>query len=151
MAALFALAQKPAGGAVVISEDVGILQEFVGRDHGLEFLLRNEKIFLAVLFASPLRPRGVGNRKVEALDHLEQFVDQGRFPRSRRRRHNEDDAHSRFCTCSRAFSISDLISKPASVIFKASPAKPEVFESRVLASRFISCNRKSIFLPTSPA
>ena len=30
------------------------------------------------------------------------------------------------------------------------PARPEVFESSVLASRFISCSRKSSFLPISP-
>ena len=58
--------------------------------------------------------------------------------------------HSMFCTCSRAFSISAFIASPSSVIFRASPASPEVLESSVLASRFISCNRKSSFLPTSP-
>src|ERR1039458_9021535 len=84
-------------------------------------------------------------------NHLEQFVHQRGFTRTRWRGNNVNDAHSRFCTCSRDFSISDFISKPISVTFKASPARPEVFESRVFASRFISCSRKSIFLPTSPS
>src|SRR5208337_5527515 len=118
--------------------------------HGFKFFSRDEEIFLAVLFASTRRARGVRNREVQVTNHLEQFVHQRRFTRTRWRGNNVNDAHSRFCTCSRDFSISDFISRPISVTFKASPARPEVLESIVLASRFISCNKKSIFLPTSP-
>ena len=82
---------------------------------------------------------------------LAQFVGERRLARTGRRRDDEDDsAHSRFCTCSRAFSISDFMARPSSVMRSASPATPVVFDNRVLASRFISCSRKSSFLPTSP-
>ena len=56
-----------------------------------------------------------------------------------------------FCTCSRSFSISDLISSASCVISRPSASLPGVFESSVLVSRCISCRRKSSFLPTSAA
>src|SRR5580658_7167328 len=170
MATRLGLAQKPLRRAVVVSKNQRVLEKFVVHDHGLKFLFGHKGIFLAVLFAATRRARGVRDREIQIMNHLEQFIHQRGFARAGRRRNNVDDAHSekahsndvhsnnvhskkahsRFCTCSRDFSISDFISRPISVTFKASPAKPEVFESMVLASRFISWSRKSIFLPTSP-
>src|SRR5208337_654723 len=153
---VFRFMQKPPRRAVIlaahffVSKNLRVLQKLIGCDHGFKFFPGDEKIFLAVLFASPRRARCVRDREVQMTNHLEQFVHQRGFARTRGRGNNVNDAHSRFCTCSRDFSISDFISSPISVIFKASPARPEVFESSVLASRFISCSRKSSFLPTSP-
>ena len=52
VSALFALAQEALRRAVVVAKDAGMFQEFVGRDHRLEFRLQNKEIFLAVFFAS---------------------------------------------------------------------------------------------------
>src|SRR6201999_2269324 len=46
------------------------------------------------------------------------------------------ECYSRFCTCSRAFSISDFIPRPKSVMREPFPLTPPVFESSVFASRF---------------
>ena len=57
-----------------------------------------------------------------------------------------------FCTCSRNFSISDLISSAQARDFQSFALRcPGVFESSVFDSRCISCSRKSSFLPTSAA
>src|SRR5215469_4279801 len=147
---LLGLAQEPARRAVVVAEHVGVLEELVVAHHAFEFLAGNKEIFAPVLLAPPGLARSVGDREIQALDQAAQLIDQGRFSGARWRRDDEDRAHSTFCTCSRDFSISDLMDRPISVICSASPARPEVFDSRVLASRFISCSRKSSFLPTSP-
>src|SRR5579859_2566330 len=107
-------------------------------------------ILLAVLFAAPRCPGGVRDREIEIGDKVQQLVDQSRLSRARGRRddvnnRNISRAHSRFCTCSRDFSISAFMASPASVILRASPARPDVLESSVLASRFISWKRKSNF------
>ena len=47
-------------------------------------------------------------------------------------------------------SILVLISSPSAVIRTPGSPAPEVFESVVFVSRFISCNKKSSFLPSSP-
>ena len=52
--------------------------------------------------------------------------------------------------CSRIFSIAALAASASSVIFSPASPAPLVFERIVLVSRFISCSRKSSFLPTSP-
>src|SRR5206468_12616160 len=44
-------------------------------------------------------------------------------------------AHSMFCTCSRSFSISALISSASPVIASASFSTPGVLDNRVFASR----------------
>ncbi len=54
--------------------------------------------------------------------------------------------YSTFCTCSRIFSSSALAAMISSETFK-----PSAFEPIVLTSRFISCSRKSSFLPTGSA
>ena len=59
--------------------------------------------------------------------------------------------HSTFCACSRSFSMSDLTSSARPVIARPSDSTPGVLDSSVFASRCISCNRKSSFLPASPA
>src|SRR5580698_5006903 len=152
---LFGLFKKQARRAVIISEDLGVLEEFIGANHLLKFGARNKVILLAILLAAARLAGSVGNGKIEVGDQLHQFGDERGFARTGRSRNNVDNrlarrAHSRFCTCSRDFSISDFMASPASVIFNASPARPEVFDSRVLASRFISWRRKSSFLPISP-
>src|ERR1700757_3252656 len=149
------LLQKPAGRAIAISVKVGMLEKFSGTHHLVEFFAGNEVVLLAILLTASGSARGKRDGEFKIRNQLEQFVDQGRLPRAGWRRDDVDQrpvgwAHSRFCTCSRDFSISAFMARPASVIFSASPASPEVFESRVLASRFISCSRKSSFLPISP-
>src|SRR5262245_50850635 len=100
-------------------------------------------IFAAVLFAAAGRTRGKRDRELQVAYVLPQLIDQRGFAGSGG---SGDDveyaAHSRFCTCSRHFSISDFICSPSSVMRSPSPATPDVFESRVLASRFSSCSRK---------
>src|SRR5580700_1883754 len=135
---------------VAMAEHVRMFEELIFLHHLLELGTRHEEIFSSVLLCPSWRPRGVRNRKLQPRYDFARFVHQRRFARTRRCRNNVDRGHSRFCTCSRAFSISAFIDNPSSVIFMASPAKPEVLDSRVLASRFISCSRKSSFLPTSP-
>src|SRR5581483_10129063 len=142
--------KKFSRGAVAVAEYVGMLQEFIPRHHFLEFRTRHKEIFSSILLLATRIARGVRDREIEAWDEPFHFIDQCRFAESRGRGNDVNRAHSRFCTCSRAFSISDLIARPISVIFSASPASPEVFESKVLASRFNSWSRKSSFLPTSP-
>src|SRR5207244_2901225 len=151
IAARLGLAQESFCGAVVISKDVGVLEELIFGDHAFEFVARDEIIFAAILLTAAGRPRGVGDGEVEVVDDLADLIDQGRLSRTRRRRDDEDERfHSTFCTCSRDFSISDFMASPNSVMRSPSPLTPAVFESSVLASRFISCSRKSSFLPTSP-
>src|SRR5262249_40466958 len=120
-------------------------------NHRFKPIARNEVIFAAVLLAATRETRGKRYRKLQMLDIFAQLIHERRLAGAGRRR---DDikcaAHSRFCTCSRHFSISDFICRPSSVMRSPSPATPEVFESSVLASRFSSCSRKSSFLPTSP-
>jgi len=150
IAVCLGLAQKPPGRAVVVSENVGVLQKFVVADHVLKLSARYEEIFPAILFAAPGSPGRIGDGEIESGDDLADFIHEGGFSRAGRRRDDVDGRHSTFCTCSRNFSISDFMTRPISVILRASPARPEVFESSVLASRFISWRRKSSFLPTSP-
>src|SRR5882762_2414383 len=156
MPLLLRLPQKAAGRAVVIAEHFRVLEKFTPLHHPLKFCARNKVILFTVLFAPARKTGSVGDREIKVGNQLEEFRNQRGFTRARRRRDDVDKwfaacrSHSRFCTCSRDFSISAFITSPASVIFKASPANPDVFESSVLASRFISCSRKSSFLPTSP-
>src|ERR687884_650218 len=107
-------------------------------------------IVFPVLLTAPKSPRRVGNGENQVGNELENLVRERGFTRARWRRDDKNEwlavvAHSRFCTCSRDFSISAFMARPASVILRASPARPEVLESRVLASRFISCSKKSSF------
>src|SRR4029077_9123009 len=110
----------------------------------------NEEILASILLATTGRSRRVGDRKLETHHLRAQLVDEGRLPGAGESREVVDVRHSTFCTCSRDFSISDFMMRPISVIFSASPARPEVFESSVWASRFISCSRNSSFLPIPP-
>src|ERR1051326_8945054 len=103
-----------------------MLKKFVASGHFVEQVSRNEEVLLAIFFITAWSTRGVRNGKIQVGDDLAHFLHQGRFSRSGGRRNNVDRAHSMFCTCSRAFSMSDLMDNPDSVIFKASPASPDV-------------------------
>src|SRR5712692_3738391 len=70
MSFLFRLTQESAGGAVVVAENVGILQKLIGPDHLLKFVMRNEVILLSVLFPAARRTCGVRNGKVEIVNQL---------------------------------------------------------------------------------
>src|SRR5215469_4193417 len=155
MSAATGIPQKLARSAIKVVVDFGMLQELSGPHHAVKLVACNEVILLAMLLAAAAGARGVGNREIKVRNKFQEFVREGRFTRTRGSRDDEDErfgrgGHSRFCTCSRDFSISAFMARPASVILRASPASPEVFESRVLASRFISCSRKSSRLPISP-
>src|SRR5579863_247527 len=162
----FCLAQHIPASSVVVAEYFGVLQKFIRVNHALELVARHEKVLLAIFLASPRQASGVGDGEVEVRNQLQQLGNQRGLARARRSGNDVNQRlvgsghsrrgdsrfciHSRFCTCSRDFSISAFMANPASVILSASPARPDVFESSVLASRFISCRRKSSFLPTSP-
>src|SRR4029077_3230375 len=143
--------QKPARGAIVVAIELGMFEKFIFADHFFKFGRRHEEVLPSVLLAGARRPGGVRDGEFQTRHNLAHLIYQRRLARTGWRRNDVDATHSMFCTCSRAFSISVLIASPISVIFSASPARPEVFESNVLASRFISCKRKSSFLPTSPS
>src|ERR1022692_2888034 len=144
--------QEPLRGSIVVAEALGVLQEFVLGQHAVALFAGDEEIFAPRLLAAARRPGGIADGEFEIGNHATDLVGERGFPRARGSRDDEDvaAAHSRFCTCSRAFSISDFMANPRPVMRNASPATPVVFDIRVLASRFISCNRKSSFFPTSP-
>src|SRR5579864_4867086 len=156
MTSVLRLSQETPGRAVIVAEDVGVFQKFVRGDHLFKFFAANKVILFLVLLASAWSSRRVRDRKIEIRNQFQQLGHQCGFTRTRRRGDDEDQrlvrngTHSRFCTCSRDFSISAFMARPASVIFSASPARPEVFDSNVFASRFISWSKKSSFLPASP-
>src|SRR5580658_309709 len=105
-----------------------MLQELALADHFLKFSSRDKIVLLPIFFAAARSPRGVGNGEIQITHRLQQLIDKCRFARTGRRRDDVDDGlmrrrtHSRFCTCSRDFSISAFMTSPASVIFSASPA-----------------------------
>src|SRR4029077_13087126 len=136
------------------SEHLCIFQKFAARHHLLEVFLGDEIVPLAVAFRTARRPRGAGNREHRSRK-LQNFFHQRGFPRTGRPGDDQHQrlrcAHSMFCTCSRSFSISDLISSARRVISSPSASLPGVFESSVFVSRWISCSRKSSFLPISEA
>src|ERR1019366_4972883 len=143
--------QEPLRGSVVVAEDRGVLQEFVLGQHAFELFAGDEEILAPRLLAAARRPGGIADGEFQTGDDAANFIGERGFPRARGSRDDEDvAAHSRFCTCSRAFSISDFMPNPRRVMRTASPATPVVFDISVLASRFISCKRKSSFFPTSP-
>src|SRR5207248_702411 len=151
IAALRCLIEHRFGCPIVVAKHIGIFKEFVVPDHSFELIAGYKVVFTAVLLASPGRARGIGNGKLQVRNKFAELIHQRGFPGAGWGGDNvENPAHSMFCTCSRHFSISDFISRPNSVMRSPSPATPEVFESRVLASRLSSCKRKSSFLPTSP-
>src|SRR5260370_3151606 len=151
LAVSFRFNEKVARSAVVVAENVGMFEQFIFANPFLKLLTGHEIIFAAVLFGAARLASGVRNGKFQVGNLLPDFIDQRGLARSGRRGDDEDRSHySMFCTSWRPFSISDFMAKPASLMRSASPARPEVLESRVLASRFISCSRKSSFLPISP-
>ena len=58
--------------------------------------------------------------------------------------------YSRFRDCSRIFSMAALAASARVRDLHGWLSAPLVLERMVLVSRFISCSRKSSFLPTSP-
>src|SRR5262249_8966419 len=104
-----------------------MLQKFTVPHHTFKFFHGHKVILLAVLLAAPGSTRGVGNGKDQVRNQFENLVGERGFARTRRCRDDIDEwlavfAHSRFCTCSRDFSISAFISRPASVVVNAFPA-----------------------------
>src|ERR1700688_935879 len=150
MSAPFGLSKDAPRRTVAMAKHVRVLQKFIFLHHLLELGTGYKEIFPPILLRPARRPSSVRNRKVQSWNDLPNFIHERGFARTRRRRDNVDGGHSRFCTCSRAFSISAFMDSPSSVIFIVSPDNPEVFDSNVFASRFISCSRKSNFFPTSP-
>jgi hypothetical protein len=71
--------------AVEIAMHLGPFEEFVARDHGLEFDVIDEMVFAAVLLARPRPARGVGDGEVNAAFLLQQQADQRGLAGSRRR------------------------------------------------------------------
>src|SRR5262249_3315397 len=148
---LLGLLQHRPRRSVIVAEHLRVLQELAPLDHGFKFAARDEVIFPAILLAAPGRAGGEGYGELQVRHILAQLIHKrGLAGAGGCRDDIEYAAHSRFCTCSRHFSISAFICRPSSVMRRPSPATPEVFESRVLASRLSSCKRKSSFLPTSP-
>src|SRR5581483_12206267 len=110
-----------------------MFQKLVAREHVLELRTRDKIVFASLPFTSPRGSRGIGDGEFQVRHNFANALHQRGFARSRGRRNDKYLRHSMFCTCSRAFSMSAFIPSPASVIFSASPARPAVFESRVLA------------------
>src|SRR5262249_28509632 len=137
----------------MFAEDPGVFEKFAARHHGIEVRLCNEIITLPAGLRRAARPCSTGNRRHSARQ-LENLLHQRGFAGAGGARDNQNQrrasslcAHSMFCTCSRSFSISALISSAKPVIARASLSTPGVLESMVLASRCISWRRKSSFLP----
>src|SRR5580704_5772069 len=149
----FRFSQTLARSAVpVLSEHLRVLQEIPALHHFLKLRLGDKIVPLAVTLRLARHPRGARNRQ-HGTGQLQYLFHQGGLPRAGRPGDDEHQrlrfAHSMFCTCSRNFSISDLISSASRVISRPSPPLPGVFESRVFASRCISWSRKSSFFPAS--
>src|SRR5262249_11683412 len=135
------------------AEYTRVLQEFAAGDHGVEFRFGHVSIAFPGGLGRAAWPGGARNG-LHRPRNLENFLYQSRFPGTRGSRNDEHQRfkfggrHSMFWTCSRNFSISARISKQSPVIARASDSTPGVLESMVFASRCISCNRKSSFLPS---
>src|SRR5208283_1997069 len=131
-------------------------------------LPRDEKIGFPVFLLTPRRARRVGDRKAQVRRLPDQLRRERRFTGTRRRGNDEDrrhalviglksseassleGPHSKLRACSRIFSMDALTSSARLVIFRAPSPAPLVLDRIVLVSRFISCSRKSNFLPASP-
>src|SRR5208283_3187441 len=141
----------------IFAEHLRIFQKITTLDHGVEFRLGDEIITFSTGFGRPAHPGSTRHRR-HGSRQLQNFLHQRAFAGPRWPGDNQDQrrdsslvAHSMFWTCSRNFSISALISRAKPVMVSASLSTPGVFDSMVLASRCISCNRKSSFFPSSPA
>src|SRR5690242_9543618 len=128
----------------MFSEDPGVLEKLAARHHGVEFRLCNEIITFPARLRRAARPCSTGNRR-HGSRQLENPLHQRGFAGAGWPRDNQNQrcarslgAHSMFCTCSRSFSISALISSANPVIARASLSTPGVLESIVFASRCIS-------------
>jgi hypothetical protein len=66
--------------AVVVAEDVGVLQKLAVADHLLEMLARGEVVFARILLRAAWPACGPGNRKLQSGDEGAQLIDEGRLP-----------------------------------------------------------------------
>lgn len=62
------------GGSVTLAEDFGVLEEFAGDDHLVEFLAGNEEVFSSGLFATARIASGVGDGELKAGYDLAELV-----------------------------------------------------------------------------
>ena len=67
------------GGAVAVAVHMGPFHEGVGPHHGVEFLLRDEKVLASVLLLAARRAGGVRDRGLHARVELQQRLDQAGF------------------------------------------------------------------------
>src|SRR5580698_3894800 len=137
--------------AVIIAENLGVFEEFIAGDAALELVALDEMIGFAGHFAAARLPGGEGYGECQTFDFVQQARHEGRFSGAGGRGNDEDCGHSMFRDCSRIRSISALAARPRSVSVSPVSPRPPVFESTVFVSRFISCRRKSSFLPVSPS
>src|SRR5208283_49486 len=142
--------QDAAMRSIVIPKDQRPFEEFAAADSLFEVLPRDEDVVLAVDLRPARRAGRIGGREDQVPIVRQQALHQRGLTRARVRRDDENAAHSRFKACSRMRSILVLISRPSAVIRTPGSPAPDVFERVVFVSRFISCNRKSSFLPSSP-
>src|SRR3984957_16658773 len=138
----------------IFAKDLRVFQKLAAGHHALELRLGNEIVPFAGAFRPTRGARG-GRNSQHGVGELQNLLNERGLSRARWPGNDQDQwlrlAHSIFCTCSRIFSISPLIPSASSVISRLSFSLPGVFERSVLASRCISCRRKSSFLPTSDA
>src|SRR5690348_15320575 len=80
--------------AVIIAENVGVFEEFAGRDAALKLGAIDEMVGFAVDLVAPRFARRVGDRKRKPSHFSEQAMHQGRFSRTRRSRNDENCGHS---------------------------------------------------------
>src|SRR5882672_587504 len=152
------LLQRTARSAIpMFTEDSSVFQKLTLAGPAVKFLFGNKIIPFSGAFRGPRRTRGAGYRKhrprnIQHLRHQRGFSRTG-WPgdNEHQRQMRLGYRHSTFCACSRSFSMSDFTSSAKVVIARPSDSTPGVLESKVLASRCISCKRKSNFLPASPA
>ena len=83
-------AQELARCPVAVSMHVGVFKKLTPRDHLVEDFFIDEVILLSVFLAAARRTRRVGDRENEVGNEFEELIGQGRLPRSRWSRDNED-------------------------------------------------------------
>src|SRR5436190_19073480 len=140
------LLHKRARRAVKLAVVLGPLQKFSAVHHLQKLRPIGEEIIDTIPFASSRLTCRMGDRKFQIVKRPEKVMQQRGFPRTRGGRDDvnvgthptNDTFYSIFCTCSRNFSISILISIAAWPIAAPRSLSPEVFDSVVVTSRFIS-------------
>ena len=90
------VAQRLQGGAVVVAEDFGVLEEFIFGDHVLEGGAVGEVIFAALLLGAAGMAGGVGDGEFKVADQRAQLVDERRFAGAGWRRNNKENSRQAF-------------------------------------------------------